>query len=166
MKHRTAVRETQYSEPSVPADLLEAFASLPLAEGLDRRASARLAARFDERSYPAGTTIVTEGLQGTDFFVVLSGRAAVLANSRRVAQLGTGDFFGEVGALDEGRRTASVRAETPLRCLVLANGDLEPLLREEPAVALNLLRQLVRRGPEAAPSGGPRLLHLVPDPTG
>jgi CRP/FNR family transcriptional regulator len=62
-----------------------------------------------------------------------------------VAELGPGDFFGEVAALDQGPRTATVRASTALRCLALPNGSLMGFLQEHPRFALNMLDGSVRR---------------------
>jgi CRP/FNR family transcriptional regulator, cyclic AMP receptor protein len=62
-----------------------------------------------------------------------------------VATLGPGGFFGEIAVLDEGERSATVRAETSLHCLVLPNGKLGDLVREHPQVGVNLLRALASR---------------------
>ncbi len=62
-----------------------------------------------------------------------------------VATLGPGDFFGEVAALDGGPRTASVRAETQLRCVTLPVNGLRQFLLDHPVVAINMLPEIVRR---------------------
>ena len=71
-----------------------------------------------------------------------------------IAHLGPGDFFGEVSALDGGPRTASVRAESMLRCLVLPNGVFRDFLLAHPRVAVNMIPEMVRRFRSVA--GSPR----------
>ena len=74
-----------------------------------------------------------------------------------MATLCPGDFFGEVAALDQGPRTATVRATTSLRCLTLPNGTLMGFLLDHPRFNLNMLHASVRRFKAAmtsAPVGG------------
>ncbi|MHB8717602.1 MAG: cyclic nucleotide-binding domain-containing protein [Candidatus Dormibacteria bacterium] len=127
------------------ASLASALAGSPLFDGMSGEEVERALAAFDEVRYPSGHRIVLEGLEGSDFFVVVAGRAAVLVGGWRVAALGPGDFFGEMAILGNGLRTASVRAETPLHCVVLPNGRLDQLLLDHPRVAANLLHAVVGR---------------------
>ncbi len=62
-----------------------------------------------------------------------------------VARLGPGEFFGELSMLDGGPRIAQVAAEEPTSCLALASWDFERVLREEPGVALSVLRVVAGR---------------------
>jgi CRP-like cAMP-binding protein len=84
-------------------------------------------------------------MTGPEFFIILDGTASVLIDDEVVATLGPGDFFGEVAALDGGPRTASVRAETQLRCVTLPVNGLRQFLLDHPVVAINLLPEIVRR---------------------
>jgi CRP-like cAMP-binding protein len=116
-----------------------------LFEGIQREEIVEILRAFDEESFNAGHRITLEGLRGCDFFIVVDGRARVSVDGWRVTTLHRGDFFGEVGVLVDGVRTATVSAETPLRCLVLPNGGLEPLLVAHPRLGVNLLRQVATR---------------------
>ena len=122
-----------------------ALAGSPLFAGMDPDEIERVITAFDEARYPSGHRVVLEGLSGSDFFVVVVGRAAVLIDGWRVATLGPGDFFGELAILGNGLRTASVRAETPLHCLVLPNGKLEKLIIDHPLLSSNILHTVVTR---------------------
>jgi CRP-like cAMP-binding protein len=126
-------------------DLGAALAGAPLFEGCDRREVASTLAEFEDARFPSGRRIVLEGLRGSDFFLVVTGTAAVLVDGWRVATLGPGDFFGEIAILGDGLRSASVRAETPLHCLVLPNGKLERLILDHPQVGINLIRTVIGR---------------------
>jgi CRP-like cAMP-binding protein len=129
--------------PSVA--LAAALAEAPLFAGCDPRDAAAAVAEFDDVRFPSGRRIVLEGLRGSDFFLVVTGAAAVLVDGRRVATLGPGDFFGEIAILGDGLRSASVRAETPLHCLVLPNGKLEQLILDHPQLGVNLIRGVIAR---------------------
>ena len=118
-------------------------------------------AEFDDVRFPSGRRIVLEGLRGSDFFVVVAGTAAVLVDGWRVATLGPGDFFGEIAVLGDGLRSASVRAETPLHCLVLPNGKLEQLILDHPQLGINLIRTVIGRFQDVAGRRQPPASELV-----
>jgi CRP/FNR family cyclic AMP-dependent transcriptional regulator len=140
------VAETADWVPTTPPNRdASALAGTPLFEGCSRQDIARALAEFDEVRFPSGRRIVLEGLRGSDFFIVLVGSAAVLVDGWRVATLGPGDFFGEIAVLGDGVRSASVRAETPLHCLVLPNGKLERLILDHPRLGINLLHAVIGR---------------------
>jgi len=100
---------------------------------------------FDEERFDAHHRVTLQGLRGSDFYVITRGEARVLVDGAAVARLGPGDFFGEVGVLSDGLRTATVEAETPLTVLALPNRGLEDLLVRHPQLSVNLLRQVLVR---------------------
>ena len=75
----------------------------------------------------------------------MHGRATWIVAGLLVAQLGRRNFFGEVAVLGDGMRSATVEAETPMRCLVLSNNQLEEQLVRHPRLGVNMLRELVSR---------------------
>jgi CRP-like cAMP-binding protein len=77
--------------------------------------------------------------------VVLEGTAKVLRRGRRVASVGPGDFLGEVSLLAPGARTATVIAETDIRCLTIAGSDFRGLLEREPTLTLRIATTLAKR---------------------
>jgi CRP-like cAMP-binding protein len=77
----------------------------------------RLAERMRREEIAPGTVIVTEGEPGDRFYVLLQGVAAVTQTTRGARQLlRPGEYFGEVAAAMQMRRTATVTAMTP--CVV------------------------------------------------
>ena len=84
----------------------------------------------------------------------------VIRDGTTVARLGPGEFFGELSLLDGGPRVAQVTAEEPTRCLALASWDFERVLREEPGVALSVLKVVAGRLREV--DGGPPDLTTTP----
>jgi CRP/FNR family cyclic AMP-dependent transcriptional regulator len=122
-----------------------ALKRVSLFEDLDNRDLERLANEFKERTFPAGASVVSEGASGAAFFVITDGQATVTVHGEERARLGPGDHFGEVALLDEGVRSATVIAETELRCYGLTPWEFRPFVEEHPQVAWKLLQALARR---------------------
>jgi CRP-like cAMP-binding protein len=139
--------------PMSTHDLVAILAASPLFAGVDHQELERICGEMEERQHAAGDRIVAEGVQGVEFFIVVEGDAVIEARGRQLAQLGPGDFFGEVSALDQGPRTATVRAGSALRSLALPDGALMGFLLEHPRVAVNMLYVSVRRFKAAMTSG-------------
>ncbi len=117
----------------------------PLFHGLGERDLAAVAAAAIEVDFPEGRVIARQGEIGTGFFVIVDGTVRVVRDGTVVTRLGPGEFFGELSVLDGGPRVAQVVAETTTRCLALASWDFERVLREEPGVALSVLRVVAGR---------------------
>ena len=71
------------------------------------------------RRLKKGEILFTQGDEGTDLFLVLDGVAAVEVDGTCVAEIGPGAVMGERAVMEGGRRTATVRAITPLRGVVV-----------------------------------------------
>jgi len=106
-----------------------------LFSSLSRKELESLAKWADELEVPAGHMLAEQGTFAHEFFVIEDGAANVLQDGERIAELGAGDFFGEIGLLETERRTASVVAETPLRVIVMFQREFKQMEREMPAVA-------------------------------
>ena len=118
---------------------------VPLLSGLDDRQLERLARSMKERTFPAGSTVTSEGATGTGFFVIAEGTASVTVGGEERARLGPGDYFGEIALIDQDVRSASILAETDLRCYGLTPWEFRPFVEEHPEVAWTLLRTLAQR---------------------
>jgi CRP-like cAMP-binding protein len=90
--------------------------SSPLFEGLSGPELERCAERFEEREFPAGSSLARQGDFAYRFFVVVSGEVEVTRDFETIAVLGPGDFFGETGLVTGSRRNARVTART--RCVL------------------------------------------------
>jgi CRP/FNR family transcriptional regulator, cyclic AMP receptor protein len=124
------------------ADLL---ARVPLFAGLPKRHLRAVAGIATEEEFPEKSTIAEEGTPGDDFYVIVEGQASVTRGGKRVARLLPGDFFGEIALLDEGPRTASVVAETPLSAMTINRKPFSALLSREPTIVLKMLEALAAR---------------------
>ncbi|MHB8680994.1 MAG: Crp/Fnr family transcriptional regulator [Acidimicrobiales bacterium] len=122
-----------------------ALADVPLFAGCPPRELRELSSLGTRVSVPTGRTVLAEGSFGTEVAVVLSGTAACLVRGEEVARFGPGDLFGEVAALDGGRRTASVVARGDMELLILDAGEFDRLLATSSVVARRLLGAGARR---------------------
>jgi CPA1 family monovalent cation:H+ antiporter len=122
------------------------LARVPLFSTLSDRQRKKLAKLFRERSVPAGTALVKEGtMSGAGFFVVADGEAVVSVDGSEVARLHSGDHFGELALITESERTATVTAETAMRCLEIPFWDFRTFAHDNPDVMWKLLQQVVER---------------------
>jgi CRP/FNR family transcriptional regulator, cyclic AMP receptor protein len=104
---------------------------------------------LDEISAEAGEVLCEEGTTGHEFFLIVSGTAAVKRNGRKVVSLGPGGFFGELALLDRGPRSATIVAETDMELLVLEQRHFLGLLDSMPSMARKMLGALAKRLREA-----------------
>ena len=104
-----------------------------------------LAEEFNERSYPAGAAMATEGEGGLVFFIIESGEATVSIGGDEVARMGPGEYFGEVALIDKRPRTATVEAVADTTCFTLPVWSFRPFVEARPTVAWKLLEALADR---------------------
>ena len=122
------------------AQALEALAQVPLLDGVPLEALRLLAVDACESVFPAGTEVVHEGDEdGVGFFVVVAGMGDVYVGERQVGMVEAGDHFGALATIDGGPRTATVRARTELRCLILTDASFHELVHDHPSAAWKLL---------------------------
>ena len=123
----------------------ESLSSIPLFANLSGRQLRKILRSANESRYEAGDVIVREGGRTQTLFVILDGTAKVVRNERVIRRPSAGEFFGEISMIDGRRRTASVIAETAMRCVVLHNDDLRTLAIGDPKMAWCLLQTLAGR---------------------
>ena len=110
------------------------------------RALKGLASGMTVRSAPEGEDLVTAGESAVAFFVVLEGELSVLVDGDEVRRLGPGDHFGEIALLaPDARRTATVRALTPVRVGALSTWNFKGFLSEHPETHWPLLVSLAHQ---------------------
>jgi CRP-like cAMP-binding protein len=115
---------------------------VPLFSDLDRKELERIAASMKERTFSAGETVTSEGSTGVGFFVIDSGSAKVTVGGTDRRTLGAGDYFGEVALLNESARTATITAESDLKCYGLTSWEFRPLVETQPSIAWKLLQAM------------------------
>src|ERR1700759_4035635 len=108
----------------------------------DLEAVARLSTTLD---IPKGKTLATEGTPGHEFVVIRAGTVKVTRDGHELAELGPGDYFGEISLLDGGPRTATVTAVTPVTIEVVERREFDALLERVPGLAHRIMLGLAAR---------------------
>jgi len=126
-------------------DRIEAIARVPLFSSVKRKTLREIDSDMSERTFAAGSEIATEGKLAIGFFVITEGEAEVSVGRRPVNRLGPGDHFGEIALLAQTSRSASVRAVSDMRCMVLSAWKFRELVRRDPDLSWALLEALARQ---------------------
>ena len=108
---------------------------LALFERLSKAQLAEVARQADEIDVEAGKRLVSEGRFGYEFFVIENGTAEVVHGEEHIADLGPGDFFGEMAILGDTTRNADVIASSPMTAMVMTDSQFRSLARRAPEVA-------------------------------
>jgi CRP-like cAMP-binding protein len=123
----------------------ELLAGCPLFTGSEPDDLAALAGMATEVRFPAGHVIARQGEIGSGLFLVVNGRVRIVRDGRALAELGPGEFFGELSVIDRLPRTAQAAAVEETTCLALASWDFERVVLEQPRLALAIMRGLAAR---------------------
>ena len=131
------------------ADNVEFLKHVRLFQDLDRKSLEAIANAAVEQSYTVGQDIVRQGDTGVGAFILKTGRVEAIqdrgGHQHRLAELKTGDVFGEMALLDEFPRSATVRAIEPTTCLGIQRWHFRGILESHPQIALALLPVLTKR---------------------
>ena len=128
--------------------------TVPLFAGFADEQLRTLSGVVTRRSVPRGAVVIVEGDPTDSLYIVISGRMRVLmsdADGKEVilAILGPGEFFGEMGLIDDNPRSATVVAVEPCELIVINKRDFKKCLEENFEMAMTVMRGLVRRLREA-----------------
>jgi CRP/FNR family transcriptional regulator, cyclic AMP receptor protein len=121
------------------------IARIPLFAALTEEERAEVATCLREVTVDMGTTLITQGENAYELFVIEFGEAEVRRGGEVIRRLGADEVVGEIGVLATGRRTASVVATSPMRLLALYTRDFKQLERRAPALAQSLRETMAER---------------------
>jgi CRP-like cAMP-binding protein len=124
------------------ADLLR---SVPLFAGCSKGELRKLASIADELDLREGTVLTREGRTGHEFFVLVDGTVRITKNNRKVAELGPGDWLGEIALLTKAPRTATATATSPVHALIIVDRDFRRVVNEIPSIAMKVLSCVAER---------------------
>ena len=130
-------------------DLVSRLRRVPLFAKLSDRDLKRLCKNLSERTFPAGHEIAAEGREGVGFFLIEAGEVSISRGGDHVRKLGPGDYFGEMALIDQRPRSATVVADTEVRCQGMTAWSFRPFVEEHGEVAWPLMEALVTRLREA-----------------
>jgi CRP/FNR family cyclic AMP-dependent transcriptional regulator len=121
------------------------LSTVPFFSRLAKKELAVVAQQTDEIDVPAGEVLVREGDFGDTFFVIDDGTAEVTSGGEHVADLGPGDFFGEMALLEAERRNATVTATSPMSLIVMTRANFRSLDRSLPKVHETVAQAIAER---------------------
>lgn len=128
--------------------------SVPLFAAIPDEQLRTLVTVVTRRSAPRNSVIMAAGDQIDSLYIVITGRLKVMmgdAEGKEVilSLIGPGEFFGEMGLIDDEPRSASVVTIEPCELLAISKRDFRKCLAENVDVAMAVMRGLVRRLREA-----------------
>lgn len=101
------------------------------------------------REYASGDVVFQEGDGGSEMFIIQEGSVELYkeyaGEERSLAELECGDFFGEMGLLEDQRRPMSARATAECKLLRIDHSTFDRMVREVPEIPVRMLRKLARR---------------------
>jgi CRP/FNR family cyclic AMP-dependent transcriptional regulator len=121
--------------------------SIPLFEEVGDQELRQIAPFAQEVMVEDGKVLVREGDFSYEFMAIEEGEAEVTRGGEHVADLGPGDFFGEMGLLEKTLRNATVTAKTPMRLVTLTGWDLRRVERTAPEAIERVRSVLEERRP-------------------
>jgi CRP-like cAMP-binding protein len=124
---------------------IELLKRVPLFAECTKNELRRLAGIADELDLREGTVLTREGKIGHEFFVLVSGDVRVSKGGKKLADLGGGDWLGEIALLTKGPRTATATAASPVRTLVMVDREFQHVVKEMPSIAIKVLTCVATR---------------------
>jgi CRP/FNR family cyclic AMP-dependent transcriptional regulator len=121
--------------------------SIPLFQDVPDDELGQIATFAQEVSVEQGRELVREGDFSYEFMAIEEGEAEVSRHGEHVADIGPGDFFGEVGLLEKTLRNATVTAKTPMMLVTLTGWDLKRMERHIPEAIERVRAVLEERRP-------------------
>jgi CRP/FNR family transcriptional regulator, cyclic AMP receptor protein len=118
---------------------------IPLFAYFSAEERAEVAECLREVTVDPGTSLVTQGDNAYELFVIEQGDAEVQMDGKVVRTLGAGDAFGEIGLLATGTRTATVVATSPMRLVTMFSRDFRRLEGRLPGLAKSLRERMAER---------------------
>ncbi|MBI3760460.1 MAG: cyclic nucleotide-binding domain-containing protein [Chloroflexi bacterium] len=110
-----------------------------------------LAEHLFVRAYPAGTYLCREGEFGDVFYILARGRAKITMKTgdgddeRVLRVIGPGEFFGEMGLIQNSPRAANVVTISEAAVLEMQKADFGAVLSASPHMAISLIRSTLDR---------------------
>ena len=124
---------------------IELLKKVPLFAGCSKSELRRLAGIADELDVREGTVLTRQGSKGHEFFVLIDGTVRITKSGKKVAELGGGEWLGEIALLTSGPRTASAVATSPVRTLVIVDREFRRVVSEMPSIAVKVLNCVAER---------------------
>ena len=119
--------------------------SLPLFQGIANDELDAIAAKFQSAEMLAGSSLAKQDDFAYKFFVVLEGWVEVYRDFEHVADIGPGEFFGEMGVVSGERRNARVTAKTRVDIAWMMPWDFEEMTTNNADIASRIAAVIAAR---------------------
>jgi small-conductance mechanosensitive channel/CRP-like cAMP-binding protein len=131
---------------------VEALKRVELFSKLTTEERRELAARLKVAPFVRGESLTKQGAEAHWLYIIIKGNAevhvAVDGKSEKVASIGEGDFFGEMGMMTGQPRRATVTALSDMVCYRLDKGAFQEIINRRPEIAEDISHVLARRNVE------------------
>ena len=98
------------------------------------------------RLYRDGEIVINKGDEGTCLFVIQEGKVEVFdekdGSEIKIADLGAGEFFGEMGLFEKDVRSCTVRAQGKAKILTIDKKNFYKTIQKDPTLAYRLLQKM------------------------
>ena len=125
--------------------LAKMIGKVSLFSNLSQKQLKSIGERGTARSFDAGTVIIKEGERGVGFYMILDGKVEVRRKGKILSTLSAGEFFGEMGMIDDQPRSADVVAVSPTTTFGLSPWSFTATVTANPEIALQMMKVLVNR---------------------
>jgi len=119
--------------------------SVPLFADASRTALRHLASTADEVTVPKGSTLIHQGHDHHEGYVIVAGRVEVVLDGERVAEIGEGEIVGELGLFGQRPASATVKALTAVEALIIPYNRFDRILDENPTLTKTIATKLAAR---------------------
>jgi CRP/FNR family cyclic AMP-dependent transcriptional regulator len=122
----------------------EVLMKIPVFQGLDRGELRKIRLILHQREYKKNEVIFNEGDAGLGMYIIIVGSVEIVCEHEKhvLAELGEGDFFGELSLLDDSPRSASAITRAPCRILCFFKPELLDLIDRNPKLGSKILFKL------------------------
>ncbi len=144
-----AINELPKITDSIPVlQPREMIAMVPLLQGLSDKLIDQLSNRAKELTFLQGDLVIEQGEKGDSLYIINHGELTIYKTGhidKPIAELKSGDFFGEMALLGEQVRTANVKVNKPTSLLRLTRKDVLLMAENEPELKNRLERAIEER---------------------
>jgi serine phosphatase RsbU (regulator of sigma subunit) len=130
-------------------EIARLLAEHPIFNKFDEVTLLAIARRCGFETFPVGTTIMQQGVRGTFAYLILEGSVDVFVDipgdSIYMATVGPPVIIGELGALTDQPRSATIVVKSPLAVLRIERDSLIALTIEYPSVSAGIIDELGHR---------------------
>lgn len=130
-------------------DMASVLTKVPIFSELSKREMQKIVSISYKRDYNEGEEIVREGQPSAGMYVIMRGEVKITRRSDegieiKLATMGEGDFFGDIGLLDNAPRTATIIAAAPSQVIGLFRPELLQLIERDPKLSSKILFKLAQ----------------------